>query len=31
MDRDAQFLQITVGAVRQVPINQWIMGAQNIY
>lgn len=25
-DRDAQFLQITSGAVRQVPINQWIMG-----
>lgn len=25
-DRDAQFLQITQGAVRQVPINQWIMG-----
>jgi AcrR family transcriptional regulator len=25
-DRDAQFLQITQGAVRQVPINQWILG-----
>jgi AcrR family transcriptional regulator len=25
-DRDTQFLQITQGAVRQVPINQWIMG-----
>ncbi len=25
-DREAQFLQITHGAVRQVPINQWIMG-----
>jgi AcrR family transcriptional regulator len=25
-DRDAQFLQITQGAVRQVPVNQWIMG-----
>jgi hypothetical protein len=25
-DREAQFLQITSGAVRQVPINQWIMG-----
>lgn len=25
-DRDAQFLQITSGAVRQVPVNQWILG-----
>jgi AcrR family transcriptional regulator len=25
-DRDAQFLQITQGATRQVPINQWILG-----
>jgi hypothetical protein len=25
-DRDAQFLQIAQGAVRQVPVNQWIMG-----
>ncbi len=25
-DRDAQFLQIASGAIRQVPINQWIMG-----
>lgn len=25
-DRDAQVLQITQGALRQVPINQWIMG-----
>ncbi len=25
-DRDAQFLQITTGAIRQIPINQWIMG-----
>ncbi len=25
-DRDSQVLQITTGAVRQVPINQWIMG-----
>jgi AcrR family transcriptional regulator len=25
-DRDAQFLQVTQGAVRQVPINQWILG-----
>jgi AcrR family transcriptional regulator len=25
-DRDAQFLQISQGAVRQVPVNQWIMG-----
>jgi AcrR family transcriptional regulator len=25
-DKDAQFLQITQGAVRQVPINQWILG-----
>jgi AcrR family transcriptional regulator len=25
-DRDAQFLQIVQGAVRQVPVNQWIMG-----
>jgi AcrR family transcriptional regulator len=25
-DRDAQFIQITQGAVRQVPVNQWIMG-----
>ena len=25
-DRDAQVLQITQGAIRQVPINQWIMG-----
>ncbi len=25
-DRDSQFLQITQGAVRQVPVNQWIMG-----
>jgi AcrR family transcriptional regulator len=25
-DRDAQFVQITQGAVRQVPVNQWIMG-----
>jgi AcrR family transcriptional regulator len=25
-DREAQFLQITTGATRQVPINQWIMG-----
>ncbi len=25
-DRDAQFLQITQGNLRQVPINQWIMG-----
>jgi AcrR family transcriptional regulator len=25
-DREAQFLQITQGAIRQVPINQWIMG-----
>ena len=25
-DRDMQVLQITQGAIRQVPINQWIMG-----
>jgi AcrR family transcriptional regulator len=25
-DRDLQFLQITQGAVRQIPVNQWIMG-----
>jgi hypothetical protein len=25
-DRDAQFLQITTGAIRQIPINQWILG-----
>ena len=25
-DKDAQFLQITQGAVRQVPVNQWILG-----
>ncbi len=25
-DKDAQFLQITPGAVRQVPVNQWILG-----
>lgn len=25
-DKDAQFLQITTGAVRQVPVNQWILG-----
>ncbi len=25
-DREAQFLQITMGSVRQVPINQWILG-----
>ncbi len=25
-DRDAQVLQITQGAMRQVPVNQWIMG-----
>jgi AcrR family transcriptional regulator len=25
-DRQGQFLQITAGAVRQVPVNQWIMG-----
>ena len=25
-DRDAQVLQITQGSIRQVPINQWIMG-----
>ena len=25
-DRDVQVLQITQGAIRQVPINQWIMG-----
>ncbi len=25
-DRDAQFLQIITGSVRQVPINQWILG-----
>jgi AcrR family transcriptional regulator len=25
-DRQGQFLQITSGAVRQVPVNQWIMG-----
>jgi AcrR family transcriptional regulator len=25
-DKDAQFLQITAGAVRQVPVNQWILG-----
>ena len=25
-DRDAQMLQITQGTLRQVPINQWIMG-----
>ncbi|MBD1905498.1 TetR/AcrR family transcriptional regulator [Funiculus sociatus GB2-A5] len=25
-DRDQQFLQITKGLIRQVPVNQWIMG-----
>jgi AcrR family transcriptional regulator len=25
-DRDAQVLQITQGAIRQIPVNQWIMG-----
>ncbi len=25
-DKDVQFLQITKGAVRQVPVNQWILG-----
>ncbi len=25
-DKDVQFLQITPGAVRQVPVNQWILG-----
>ncbi|MBD1933991.1 MULTISPECIES: TetR/AcrR family transcriptional regulator [Cyanophyceae] len=25
-DRDQQFLQITQGLIRQVPVNQWIMG-----
>ncbi len=25
-DRDAQFLQITTGSIRQIPINQWVMG-----
>jgi AcrR family transcriptional regulator len=25
-DKDAQFLQITQGAIRQIPVNQWILG-----